>query len=314
MRELISLVIIIVFTSVTYYFIGPFAHAIEGEKNIPSANFVYSDLPTSNLQGDAIKGKALVAGAGACVSCHSIKVAGIASSMSPEAAAKAFGIAPPDLSNAGVLYNTNFLTAYIENPVHAMNLQSKYNAKTGKVFPMPKFVGAGGNKKQEIADMVAYFKSIAIKKDKLTPQIAFENSCGRCHAVRYEKWTQIGLLPKFKNNREKFAFESSLANYQYSLSKYLGSLPPDLSTIVESKTKHFVSTFIENPQNYIKGTAMPRVGISNYTAKKVITYLEKSADPKQAERESFGKKLMIYLLIFAIFAYLWKRTIWKDLH
>ncbi len=314
MRELISLVIIIIFTSVTYYFIGPVAHAIEGGKNIPSAHFAYADLPASNLQGNVAKGKALVSGAGACVSCHSIKVAGIAPSMSPEAAAKAFGVAPPDLSNTGVLYNPNFLAAYIEDPVNAMNLQSKYNAKTGKVFPMPKFAGAGGNKKQEIADMVAYFKSIAIKKDKLTPKIAFEDSCGRCHAVRYENWTQIGMMPKFKNNRQKFAFESNLANYQYSLSKYLGSLPPDLSTIVESKTKHFINTFIEKPENYIKGTAMPRVGINEYTAKKVMAYLEKSANPKQAERESFGKKLMIYLLIFAIFAYLWKRAIWKDLH
>jgi len=59
---------------------------------------------------------------------------------------------------------------------------------------------------------------------------------------------------------------------------------------------------------------MPRVGISADTAKKVMAYLEKSGNPTQAERESLGKDIMIYLVIMAIFAFLWKQSVWKDLH
>ncbi len=314
MREFISLIIIIIFTSVTYYFIGPVAESIEGAKEVPSHHYVYADLPALKLQGNVAKGKTLVMGAGACIGCHSIKVAGIASSMSPTMLAQTYGVIPPDLSNAGVIYSPKFLAAYIANPVHAMKLESKYNAKTGKMFPMPEFAGAGGNIHQEIADMVAYFQSISLKKDKLTPKIAFEDSCGRCHAIRYEKWTQIGQTPKFKNKRQKLVFELNTAKVQHSLYKYLGSLPPDLSTIVDSKTTDFIRTFVENPQNYIKGTAMPRVGIRASTMDKVMAYLEKSGNPEEAERQSLGKDIMIYLFIFAFFAYLWKRSIWKDLH
>ncbi len=314
MRGFISLIIIIIFTSVTYYFIGPVAHSIEGGAKVTDSHFSYADIPALKLQGNVAKGKALVMGAGACVGCHSIEVAGIKPSMSPDVAAKAYGVMPPDLSNAGIIYSPKFLAAYIADPVHAMKLGSKFNAQTGKTFPMPAFAGAGGNKQQEIADMVAYLKSIAISKNKLTPKLAFEDSCGRCHAVRYEKWTQIGSTPKFKNKKQKLAFELKVADYQDSLHKYLGSLPPDLSTIVESKTDHFINTFVQNPQNHIKGTAMPRVGITADTAKKVMAYLEKSGNPTQAERESLGKDIMIYLVIMAIFAFLWKQTVWKDLH
>jgi len=314
MRGFISLIIIIIFTSVTYYFIGPVAHSIEDGTKVTDSNFSYADIPALKLQGNATKGKALATGAGACMVCHSIEAVGIKPSMSLEAAAKTFGVAPPDLSDAGAIYSPKFLAEYIANPVKAMKLKSKFNAQTGKAFPMPAFAGAGGNKEQEIADMVAYFQSIAISKDKLTPKTAFVNSCGRCHALKYEKWTQIGFIPKFKTKKDKLAFELNLANYKDSLHKYLGSLPPDLSTIVESKTDHFINTFMQNPQNHIKGTAMPRVGVSADTAKKVMKYLNKSGNPTQAERESLGRDIMIFLVIMAIFAFLWKQSVWKDLH
>lgn len=312
MKEFISLIIIIVFSGTVFYFIGPVSEKVEGHKYVPSHHFTYSDIPPLKLKGNVAKGKALVFGAGACIGCHSIKAAGIAAPMTPVMAAKTYGVVPPDLSNAGVLYSPKFLAAYIANPVKAMLLQHRYNAKNGKVFPMPAFAGAGGNKQQEIADMVAYFKSIAVTK--VSPKTAFVDSCGRCHSLKYAKWTQIGFVPKFKNNLQKLTFELKVAKYQKALKQYKGSMPPDLSTIMESKTKHYVKGFIENPQNYIKNTAMPRVGVTAETANKIEQYLFNTSNPEHAERESLGKGIMIYLFIFAFFAYLWKRSIWRDLH
>ncbi len=313
MKEFISLIIIIIFTGVIYYAIGPVAKKVEGHKFIPNHHFTYSDIPPLKLKGNVAKGKALVFGAGACIGCHSIKSVGIAAPMSPVMAAKTYGVVPPDLSDAGVLYSPKFLAAYIANPVKAMLLQHRYNAKNGKVFPMPAFAGAGGNKQQEIADMVAYFKSIAFTK-KISPKTAFVDSCGRCHAIRFDKWTQIGFIPKFKNNLQKLKFELKVTQYQKALKKYKGSLPPDLSTILESRNKHFVEGFMENPQNYIKNTAMPRVGVTAATANQIEKYLFQTSNPEHAQRESLGRGIMIYLFIFAFFAYLWKRSIWKDLH
>jgi ubiquinol-cytochrome c reductase cytochrome c1 subunit len=312
-RELFILAIIVVLTSVTYYFIEPFAHS-EMHKEVPSAHFAYADLPKLDPKGDAAKGKALVMGAGACTGCHSIEAAGIKATMTPDMAAKSYGVMPPDLSNAGILYSPKFLAAYIADPVRAMKLEHKFGPKTGRTFPMPKFYGAGGNIKQELADMVAYFQSIAVKKDKFTPKMAFDEACGRCHSMRYEKWTPLGTTPKFKTEKAKLTHDLKVIDYKDSLKGYLGSLPPDLSMYIKSRGEEFISTFVENPQNYLKGTAMPRVGLSSFGAKKVIDYLEESGDPVKAEQMSLGKYVMIYFVIFVLFAYLWKRSIWKDLH
>ena len=322
MKELFILAVVTTFTLVTYYLVEPFAHS-HMHKHHESEHFAYKDLPALTKKGDAARGKDLVMGAGACTGCHGIKVAGLPAPMDAVSSAAAYGVNPPDLSNVGVVFDPKFLATMITNPAHALMLEHKYNAKSGKTFPMPQFYGAGGDKSQEVADMVAYLQSIAVPEEKLTPNMAFETACGRCHAIHYEynlngkmhpAWTQIGETPKFKHTQDKLAFEMNVANYDDSLIKYLGKLPPDLSMYIRSRGEHFISTFVENPQQYLKGTAMPRVGVTAEAAEKVITHLQDVGDSKRHKRESVGKNVMIYIIIFAIFAILWKKEVWKELH
>ncbi|WP_457745283.1 c-type cytochrome [Sulfurimonas sp.] len=322
MKELFILAIVTVFTLVTYYLVEPFAESIMHPDH-ESKNFTYKDLPAITKKGDVARGKELVMGAGACVGCHSINVAGVPAPMDAVSAAAAYGVNPPDLSNAGVVFDPKFLAALIKNPAHALMLGHKYNAKSGKTFPMPQFYGAGGNMDQEVADMVAYLKSIAVPQDKLTPDMAFETACGRCHAIHYEynlngkmhpAWTQIGEKPHFKHKADELAFEIKVLDYQKSLTAYLGSMPPDLSMYIRSRGEHYIKTFVEDPQVYLKGTAMPRVGVTAETADKVIEHLQDVGDSKRHKRESVGKNVMIYIVIFAIFALLWKKEVWKELH
>ena len=94
----------------------------------------------------------------------------------------------------------------------------------------------------------------------------------------------------------------------------MGKLPPDLSMYIRSRGEHFLETFIENPQSHLAGTAMPRVGVTAESAEKVIEHLADSGDTKRHEREAIGKNVMIYIVIFAIFALLWKKQVWRDLH
>jgi ubiquinol-cytochrome c reductase cytochrome c1 subunit len=283
-------------------------------KHIESEGFEYKDLPALTKKGDAARGAELVMGAGACVGCHSINVAGMPAPMDPTTAAASYGVNPPDLSNAGAVYDAKFLAALIKNPAHALMVEHKFDANKGQMHPMTQFYGAGGDIDQEVADMVAYLQSIAVKKEELTPKIAFETACGRCHAVRYENWTQIGEKPTFKYKKDELAFDIKLLEYQDSLRAYMGTLPPDLSIYIRSRGEHYIKTFMENPQEYLKGTAMPRVGVNAEAADKVIEYLEDSGDTKRHEREEVGKNVMIYIIIFAIFAILWKKQVWRDLH
>jgi len=312
-KEPLILAVVIFFTLLTYYLVEPFAHS-QMHKHVESEGFAYADLPKVTKTGDATRGHDLVMGAGACVGCHSIKAAGMPAPMDAVMAATSYGVNPPDLSNAGVVYSAKFLTALIKNPAHALKVEHKYLPESGKTHPMPQFYGAGGDKDQEVADMVAYLQSIAISKEKLTPTIAFETACGRCHAVSYENWTQIGEKPTFKYKKDSLAFDIKVLEYQDSLKKYMGKLPPDLSMYIRSRGEDYISTFVENPQSHLAGTAMPRVGVTAESADKVIEYLEDAGDTKRHERESIGNNVMIYIVIFAIFAILWKKEVWKDLH
>jgi len=172
-----------------------------------SHDFTYPDLKDAP-KGDATKGKALAA---SCAGCHSIKVEGIKAPMDPLTAAQTYGVNPPDLSSAGELYSEKFLVAFLQNPQHTTKV---------KKFAMPQSAGSA----QDAADIVAYLKSIApkakeeLKKEaeklaqkeakalekeghkvseegmkklteekltKLEHKDAFENACGRCHAMRY---------------------------------------------------------------------------------------------------------------------------------
>lgn len=97
-----------------------------------------------------------------CVGCHSVKSQNMPAPMDPVTASASYGVNPPDLSDAGALYDEKFLAAVIKNPAHAMKLEHKFNEN--RPFPMPNFYGVGGDIEQEVADIVAYLKSIAPKK------------------------------------------------------------------------------------------------------------------------------------------------------
>lgn len=312
-KEPLILVVVVAFSLLTYWLVEPFAHS-QMHKHVESENFAYADLPAITKTGDAVNGKELVSGAAACTGCHSINVDGMPATMDAVTAAESYGVNPPDLSNAGVVYDAKFLAELIKNPAHALKVEHKFDATKGQMHPMVAFYGAGGDIDQEVADMVAYLQSIALSKEELTPKVAYEDACGRCHAMSYENWTQLGEKPAFKFEKDSLAYDIQVLEYQEALTEYMGKLPPDLSMYIRSRGEHFLSTFIENPQNHLAGTAMPRVGVTADAAQKVIEYMADVGDTKRAERDSIGTNVMWYVLIFAIFAFLWKRSVWRDLH
>ena len=312
-KEPLILVVVVAFTLLTYWLVEPYAHSVM-HKHVDTQGFAYADLAPLSKTGDATSGKALVTGAAACTGCHSIEKDALPAAVDAVTAAQTYGVNPPDLSNAGAIYDAKFLADLIKNPAHALKVEHKFDASKGQSHPMVAFYGAGGDLDQEVADMVSYLQKIAVKPSEVTPKMAYENACGRCHAVSYEKWTQIGEKPAFKFEKDSLAFDIKVLEYQESLTKYMGKLPPDLSMYIRSRGEHFISTFIENPQAHLEGTAMPRVGVTADAAHKIIEHMADAGDTKRHERASVGKMVMIYAVIFAIFALLWKKQVWKNLH
>ncbi len=286
MKELKILGVIVFFTLIVYLGVEPFAHS-QMHKSVPDADYTFKDLGENSKVGDITRGKELVMGAGACTGCHSIKSIGIEAPMDDKTASATYGVVPPDLSSAGYLYDENFLAALIKDPKKALKVEHKFQ---NKPHPMSAFGGAGGDIDQEVADMVAYFKSIAPKK--MSDKEVFIDACGRCHDMKYDKF--------YKNSDN-----TALANY-------MGKNPPDLSIAIRWKSKDYLETFINDPQGHLPGTSMPRVGLKKEPQDQIINYFEAIGDSKKAERESLIPKIIGFFVIFTILAYLWKRSMWRE--
>ena len=291
--------------------------AIDEAKNQQDKVILFwNDVDKIDLgKGDAVRGAEVFTSAG-CTGCHGVQVASIPAPMDAQAASQAFGVNPPDLSGAGYIYTDKFLAAFIKDPVMAMKLNHKFNDE--KPYPMPPFVSASGEADQDIADIVAYLKSIAPSEDKLIAEQAaaagvkadenltqaqrefflnkavFEDACARCHDVKYDKLLTQGD-------------KASVANY-------MGSTPPDLSMSIRSKQAGYLHEFINDTQKMLPGTSMPRVGLNERAENQVVAYLQAVGDSKKDEREATAINIMIYFLILSVFAGLWKSKIWSKLH
>lgn len=241
-------------------------------------------------KGNPTKGAETFVAAG-CTGCHGIEVAGIPAGMDAQTASQSFGVVPPDLSTTGKIYDGKFLAALIKNPTMAVKLSHKFNDE--KPFPMTPFFGAGGDINTEIADIVAYLKYVAPKE--ISDAKLFEDACQRCHDMKYDNKYVLGDRVK--------------------LAEYMGSNPPDLSIMIRSKnTDGYLSKLINDTQKMLPGTSMPRVGLDKAHEDQIVAYMQKVGDSKKDERASVGYGSMIYFLILGIFAWLWKRKVWSDLH
>ena len=294
MRELKILAVVVALTLITYWGVEPFAHS-QMHPHVAPADFAFSDVKedvadVKALQGDAVNGEVLVTSN--CTACHSINAKGFPQVMDNASSAAAYGVTPPDLSSAGKLYHADYLAAFIKNPAKAAKVEHKF--VDGKVHPMPNF---DWMQPQEIADMVAFLKSIA--PNEMTNKEVFTDACQRCHSIKYADM-QGGSMAAFTPNAD--------------IKQYMGKLPPDLSQYIRSRGHEYLETFVNNPQKQLEGTAMPRVGLSEESQAQVVAYLEEVGDSKKAQREELGPKFLIYLVIFAIFGFLWKASKWRDVH
>lgn len=291
-REIRILVIISALVGYTYWGIEPYAHHIM-HPEVAEADFTFKDLKSvdTSLSGNVENGKVLVEAN--CIACHSIESAGFPQIMPNADAAASYGVVPPDLSGAGWIYDKNYLANFIYDPVSAMKLQHKFTPESGKAFPMPAYNWMSA---QEIMDIVAYLQSVAptAKSGTESHKKTFEAACGRCHSMAYAGLESTTPVDTIKT--------------------YMGATPPDLSQYIKSRGEHYLYSFINDPQVLLAGTSMPRTGLNKKAQEEVIAYMEEVGDRKKAERESVGVWVMLYTLIFAVLAYLWKRKIWSEVH
>lgn len=294
MRELKILAVVVALTLITYWGVEPYAHH-EMHPPVEPADYTFADLKESvadvtALEGNVANGEALVAAN--CTACHAIEAKGFPQAMDNITSASIYGVTPPDLGSSGKIYNETYLAAFIKNPAAASKVSHKF--EDGRMHPMP---GYDWMPAQDIADMIAYLKDIA--PSEMSNKEVFADSCQRCHGIKYADMTG-GTMASYTPDAD--------------IKKYMGKIPPDLSQYIRSRGTDFLHTFINEPSKHLDGTAMPRVGLNEEAQVQVVTYLEEVGDSKKAQREELGPKFLIYFTIFAIFAFLWKASKWRDVH
>jgi ubiquinol-cytochrome c reductase cytochrome c1 subunit len=331
MKELKILAVVVFFSLLTYWLVEPYAHS-QMHKHVEGHGFVYdgkADIEEavanaekakesgvkvkeaeakvaakkafwadvakiSKLKGNPTAGEGVYA---MCAGCHM------------DGAVNMGGVIPPSLEKAGTLYDKNYLIALIKDPAMASNVDHKYaDTMTHPMGSIKTMV----TEPQQIADVVAYLK--AKKVGKLETKEAFYDACGRCHAMRYAKMTQLGDTPKFKHEKDALAYQVKVLGEQDLVKAYMGKLPPDLSIIIRARSEHFLKTFVENPQSQLPGTSMPRTGLSKEGYAAVEEYLTEVGDPSKPKREAIGPWVILFFVGFTVLAYLWKKSQWKDLH
>lgn len=282
MREFKILMVVLFFTLLTYWGVEPYAHA-QMHPHVAPADFEFRDIEPLHVKGDASKGMELVSIN--CIACHGIDSQGFKAPLLGNDAASAYGVTPPDLSSAGAIYDKNYLAGFLKEPTKTAQLEHKF--KESKPYPMPSYSWMS---EQEIADIIAYFGSIA--PQVLSNKGVFRDACGRCHSMKYN-----GLKSQTSPTQ---------------IASYLGAQAPDMSMMIRSKQENYLHTFINQPLKMVEGIAMPRVGLNENAQNQVISYIESVGDSKKSEREDIGYKIMIYMAVFTLFAYLWKVKIWKE--
>lgn len=282
MREFKILMVVLFFTLLTYWGVEPYAHS-QMHPHVAPADFTFKEIEPLHVKGDASRGMELVSIN--CVACHSIDSKGFKAPLLDNEAASAYGVVPPDLGSVGAIYDKNYLSSFLKDPTKTVQLEHKFNE--AKPYPMPSYSWMS---EQEIADIVAYFESIA--PQTLSDKDVFRDACGRCHSMKYDS-VKAQTSP-------------------IHIVSYLGAEAPDVSMMIRSKKENYLHTFINQPLKMVEGIAMPRVGLNEKAQNKVIAYMESIGDRKKAEREEIGYKLMAYMALFTLLAYLWKVKIWKE--
>lgn len=321
MKELKILALLVLIVGTLYWGVEPLAHHVFNPKTA-TADFAFSDLEKLPITGDINNGKNLASTY--CIACHGIEKDGFMAPMSNGDAISVYGVVPPDLSNIGAIYDSNFLANLIKDPIKALKLTHKFN--DSKPFPMtPTMVSDN-----ELGDMVAYFKSIG--SSSLDSQIddfpefkAKMNSINNSSLTFEEKQERLSLLKEHFINKQifisacnrchdmKYDSINSTAS-TLNIENYLGAKAPDLSMMIRSRGEEKLTKFINDPQKILVNASMPRVGLTEDAQNRVIKYIDSVGDSKKEQRHTVGFITILFMIVMSIIAYLWKLKIWRKMH
>ncbi len=169
----------------------------------------------------------------------------------------------------------------------------------------------------------------------------FTNYCMACHSVKYMRynriardlgWTDEEVVKKMSRGLSRpVDYVMTSMSEQVQLAAF-GTLVPDLSLTSRVKGTDYIFTFIRGFEQdeegnwdnaVIKGTSMPNVlaGLKKTSTEEeydqatrdISNFLEYVGDPSKIKRWDLGWKVMLFLFVLFVLAYLLKREYWRDI-
>jgi ubiquinol-cytochrome c reductase cytochrome c1 subunit len=109
------------------------------------------------------------------------------------------------------------------------------------------------------------------------------------------------------------------ANYLHSLLTGYGQTPPEGVHLSagQAYNPYFPGGALSMPAPLSDGQVTYQDGTEasvEQMSRDVVNFLQWAAEPEMEERKQAGLKVLIYLAIFTVFAYIAKRNIWRKLH
>ena len=172
----------------------------------------------------------------------------------------------------------------------------------------------------------------------------FAAYCAGCHATKYVRYERVAkdLNLSLEYVKEHYMFNTKQVGSTMQTAmpadlaeKWFGTTPPDLTLEANLRGADWLYSYLigfeedsNRPWGYnnrvFKDVGMPNVvaGLKSELGEEkfkvamgdLTNYMAYIADPAKAEREALGAKVIIFLFILLIPAYLLKREYWKDVH
>ena len=171
--------------------------------------------------------------------------------------------------------------------------------------------------------------------------ILFSNYCMACHSLKYMRynriarnlgWDEDAIVAEMAYGQSTVVENVSTRILPGVAMDVFGTEPPDLSLMSRLKGSDYIYTFLrayeQNDKgdwdnHVLKGTAMPNVleGIQRHSteeeyaevARDITNFLEYVGEPSKIDRLDLGWKVIAFLLVLLLLAYLLKREYWRDI-
>ncbi len=170
----------------------------------------------------------------------------------------------------------------------------------------------------------------------------FMNYCSGCHSISFMRYNRIGkdlnmsdaeVKKDLMFNAEKIGAPIVSSMSEEGAVRWFGATPPDLSLVSRSKGTDWIYTYLRSfhedkarpfgvNNKVLVNASMPDVLWNLKQAKSpeafdqdvrdITNFLDYVGEPAKLVRVDLGFKVLGFLLILFVFAYLMKKEYWKD--